>query len=143
MGSYLSGLQQGVKATGVLSCNTGAAPQTNAGPTLAMNDVSAGTLAALVYMQANVNTMTLEAQWQVSKNGTTWYDAKPTNNAATVVAVTGTGSPVSTTIAVSAPDAVYGFPFSRCSVISRVAAAVDANDQYSVEYEYLKRGYAV
>lgn len=143
MGSFLTGLQNGVLATGETALNTGSAPQTNAGPTLPMNDVTVGTLSALVYMQAKVNTMTLEAQWQVSKNGSTWYDVKPANNAATVVAVTGTGSNVSTTIAVSAPDGVYGYAYARCSVISRVAAAADANDEYSVEYNYLKRGYAL
>lgn len=143
MASFLSGLMQGVLATGETACSTDTAPQTNAGPTLAMNDVTVGTLSALVYMQAKVNGLTLEAQWQASKNGTTWYDVKPANNAATVVAVTGTGSNVNTTIIVSAPDGVYGYPYARCSVISRTQDAVDANDEYSVEYNYLKRGYAL
>lgn len=143
MASFLSGLITGANALGVTDLNTGSAPQTNAGATLAMNSVMVGTLSALVYMQAKVNTMTLEAQWQVSNDGTTWYDAKPANNAATVVAVTGTGSNVSTTIAVSAPDAVYGYAYSRCSVISRVASAADTNDEYNVSYNYLKRGYAL
>lgn len=143
MGSFLSGLMNGVLATGELAASTGTAPETNAGPSLAMNDVTVGSLSALVYMQAKVNLMTMEPQWQVSKDGTTWYDAKTSNNAAAVVAVTGTGSNVSTTIAVSAPDAVYGYAYSRLSVVSRLADAVDANDEYSIEYNYLKRGYAL
>lgn len=143
MGSFLSGLIAGARALGVTSLGTGTAPQTNAGNTLAMNEVTVGSLSALVYMQAKVNTMTLEPQWQVSADGSTWYNAKAPNNAAAVVAVTGTGSNVSTTISLSAPDAVYGWAYSRCSVVSRVADAVDSNDQYNVSYNYLRRGYAL
>ena len=135
MGSFLSGLITGARALGVTSLGTGTAPQTNAGNTLAMNEVTVGSLSALVYMQAKVNTMTLEPQWQVSADGSTWYNAKAPNNAAAVVAVTGTGSNVSTTI--------YGWAYSRCSVVSRVADAADSNDQYNVSYNYLRRGYAL
>lgn len=142
MSGFLKGLQTNVNALGVTSLSTSAAPQTNAGPTLAMNEVEPHTLSALVYMQAKVNTMTLEPQWQVSADGSTWYSAQSSNNAASVVAVTGTGSSVNTTISVSAPAAVYGWAYSRCSVVSRVANAVDSNDQYNVSYNYLKRGYA-
>lgn len=143
MASFSTGLITGALALGVTSLNTGTAPQTNAGPTLSMNAVAIGTLSALVLMQAKVSTMTLEPQWQVSNDGSTWYNAKVPNNAAAVVAVTGTGSSVSTTVSVAAPDSVYGFAYARCSVVSRVADAVDSNDQYNVSYNYLKRGYAV
>mgnify|MGYP003509215797 FL=1 len=143
MGSFLSGLITGARALGVPPLGTGPAPQTNAGNTLAMNEVTVGSLSALVYMQAKVNTMTLEPQWQVRADGSPWYNAKAPNNAAAVVAVTGTGSNVSTTISLSAPDAVYGWAYSRCSVVSRVADAVDSNDQYNVSYNYLRRGYAL
>lgn len=143
MGNFLSGLMTGVNALGVTDLNTGAAPQTNAGPTIAMNDVTVGTLSALFYAQAKVNTMTVEPQWQVSNDGTTWYSAQTSNNAASVVLVTGTGSNVSSTIVVSAPPAVYGYAYARCSAVSRVASAVDTNDRYNVSYNYLKRGYAL
>ncbi len=143
MGSFLSGLLTGTNALGVTALSTGTAPETNASPTLAMNDVTVGTLSALVAMSAKVNLMTLEPQWQVSNDGTTWYDAKTANNAASVVAATGTGSIVTATIVVSAPDAVYGYAYSRCSVVSRLADAVDSDDNYNVSYNYLKRGYAL
>lgn len=143
MASFLSGLITGANALGVTSLNTGAAPQTNAGPTLAMNEVAIGTLSAKFYAQAKVNTMTIEAQWQVSNDATTWYNAQSSNNAASVVVVTGTGSNVSDTVVVSAPPAVYGYAYARCSAVSRVASASDSNDQYNVSYNYLKRGYAL
>lgn len=142
MASFLTGLRNGVNALGVTSLNTGSAPQTNAGNTLAMNEIEVGTLSATVYMQAKVNNMTLEPQWQVSLDNSTWRNAKTSNNAASVVAVTGTGSNVSDTIVVSAPDCVYAFPYARCSVVSRAQAASDSNDQYNVSYNYIQRGYA-
>jgi hypothetical protein len=129
MASFHSGLITGANPLGVTSLSTGTAPETNAGPTLAMNDVTVGTLSALVYGQAKVNLMTLEPQWQVSADASTWYDAKTANNAASVV--------------MSAPDAVYGWAYARCSVVSRLADAVDGDDEYNVSYNYLKRGYAL
>lgn len=141
MASFLPGLRQDVNALGVTSLNTGAAPQTNAGPTLAMNEVERGTLSAKFYAQAKVNTMTVEPQWEVSADASTWYDAKSSNNAASVVVVTGTGAAVSDTVVVSAPDAVYAWPYARCSAVSRVANAVDGDDEYNVGYYYIQRGY--
>jgi len=143
MASFLSGLLTGAFPLAVTALSTGTAPETNAGPTCPMNDVTVGTLSALVLMSAKVNLMTLEPQWQVSNDGTTWYDAKTSNNAASVVAATGTGSIVAATVVVSAPDAVYAYAYSRCSVVSRLADAVDSDDNYSVSYNFLKRGYAL
>lgn len=141
MGSFLQGVFTGDLALGITSLNTGSAPQTNGGSAIKMNDVAPGTLSATVYMQAKVNTMTLEPQWQVSSDNSTWYDVKLPNGAASVVAVTGTGSNVSKTLVVEAPGAVHGWQYARCSVVSRVASASDSNDQYNVSYNYLKRGY--
>jgi hypothetical protein len=143
MASFHSGLITGANPLGVTPLSTGTAPETNAGPTLAMNDVTVGTLSALVYGQAKVNLMTLEPQWQVSADASTWYDAKTANNAASVVMTTGTGAAVPATVVVSAPDAVYGWAYARCSVVSRLADAVDGDDEYNVSYNYLKRGYAL
>ena len=50
-----------------------------------------GTLAALVIVDAETNTLTMSAYWQVSEDGSTWYDVSAAaNNPANVVLATGT-----------------------------------------------------
>ncbi len=143
MASFNHGLRANVLPLGVTTLNPATAPQTNGGNTVAIIDVEPGSLSMLFYAQAKVNLMTVEPQWQVSADGSTWYNAKVPNNAAAVVAVTGTGSAVSATIVVSAPDCVYGWAYARGAAVSRVADAVDGDDEYNISYNYLKRGYGV
>jgi hypothetical protein len=141
MAGFNTGLRANVLPLGVTSLNTGTAPQTNGGNTVNILEVEPGTLSMLFYAQAKVNLMTVEPQWQVSADGSTWYNAKAPNNAAAVVAVTGTGSAVPGTVVVSAPDCVYGWAYARGAAVSRVADAVDGDDEYNISYNYLMRGY--
>lgn len=142
MASFNTGIRTGAFPLATTSLNTGTAPQTNEGTTVPIVDVEVGTLSALVAVSAKVNTMTVEPQWRVSADGSTWYSVKASNNAAAVVMATGTGSAVTATLVISAPDGVYGWQYANCAVISRVAAAADSNDSYSVSYNYMKRGFA-
>jgi hypothetical protein len=119
----------GVATTGF----SGAAPQTVAGATIAVRDKI--NLSALIYAKATVNTLTLTAKWQVSLDGSTWRDVYGPNRATNVVIVTGTGSAVTDTIVVQAPEAVYGYPSVRCIVVSGVGSGSGAgSDEASITY---------
>jgi hypothetical protein len=119
---------------------TGASGSVIAGPTMIMGDVQPGTLMVLVYAQATTNTLTLTGKWQVSETGTaagTWYDAPLANNAANSIIVTGTGSAVSSTRFVEAPDSVYGWKFARYSLVTGGTTA-STGDEYSMSYQHLR-----
>lgn len=120
------------KSTTALS---GAAPQTGAGNTLSMvaARVAIGTLSATVTATAATSTLTITGKWQVSRNGSSWSDCFPQNNAAQVTITTGTASEV--TRVVEAPDGVYGFPFARYVITTGVASA-GAGDQYAIAYNF-------
>ena len=101
---------------------TGAAPQQVNGVTQTNTGVAAdcASLSAIVYCKATTNTLTLTVKWQVSSNGTTWYECYSQNNATLIDQVTGTGSAVTATRSISAPDAIYGMNYYRCVVVSGV-----------------------
>lgn len=138
MSNFLSGLISGALPVAVTAV-TGASGTTVGGNALPMNDVEIGSLSALTYLQATTSTLTLAPKWQVSADGSTWRDAKLPNNAANVVLVTGTGSAVAATVAVSAPDAVYGWAYARIALVTGGTTA-STGDEYSFSYNYLKRG---
>lgn len=132
-------IQPAQKPTGVLGL-TGAAPQTGTGLTQPMIDVEPATLSANVYAKATTSTLTLTAKWQVSDDGATWIDAYGSNRAANVAIVTGTGSAVTDTIAVTAPEAVYGHRYSRLLVVSGVGVGGGAGvDEFSISYNFTLR----
>jgi hypothetical protein len=134
LNSYLKTNVQGTGTTAL----SGAAPQTGAGNELSMvaKRVALGSLSALVYAQATTNTLTITGKWQVRANASgTWRDCFPSNNAAQVTIVTGTGSAVNSTRCVEAPDGVYGWPFVRYVVTTGVASA-GAGDEFSIAYNY-------
>jgi len=88
-------------------------------------------LSALCTLLAETNTITMEAQWQVSNDGSTWVNIQQPNNAAMVVFGTGTaGADVAVTRVVSAPDTVYGWRYARIGVVNRVATGA-AGDTYA------------
>lgn len=125
---------------------SGAAPQTVTGNAIAMMSpdgngslaVVPGSLSAKVVANINENTLTLTGKWQVSSDGSTWYNcANAPQNPAAVALVTGTGSPVVTTICVPAPDVVYGWAKSRFVLTSGVAAGGGAGvDEASISYNF-------
>jgi hypothetical protein len=94
-------------------------------------------LGALVTVDAETNTLTFTAKWQVSNDGTTWVDvANGSQNAAGVALATGTAgadAPVSRMI--SAPDGVFGWRKARLALVTGVATGAAA-DTYSIGYCY-------
>lgn len=123
------GLNERIKPTqqalGVTAVS-GAAPQTVTGNTVIMNKVETGSLSATVYTLATTNTLTLTAKWQVSDDGSTW-----------VAQVTGTGSAVSATRVIPAPDSVYGKRRARCVVVSGTGSGGGAGqDEANISYNY-------
>lgn len=108
------------------------------GPTIDLRLVKGG-LSALVALDAETNTITLEAFWQVSPDGTNWYDVAPYNNAAFVVWATGTaGADATVTKVLPAPDCVYdGVRCARVVVRNLVADGLIA-DTYRVGYNFQK-----
>lgn len=116
---------------------TGAAPQTGVGLAVSAAFAQTGSLSARVAVTATVNTLTLTGKWQVCDDGTNWYDCFPSNNAAQVTIVTGTGSPVSSTRRVDAPSAVYGHRSARYVITSGVGVAAGAgSEDYAIGYDY-------
>lgn len=98
-----------------------------------------GTLAALVIVDAETNTLTMAANWQVSEDGSTWYDvAGAANNPANVVLATGTaGADASVTKVLDAPASVYAWSFARLVVVNGVATGATV-DTYSIQYKYVR-----
>ena len=119
---------------GAVTGFTGAAPQTVAGATIATGDYDK--LSALHYGKATTSTLTVTGNWQVTRDGgSTWYDVYGPNSAALVAQVTGTGSAVTATRVIDAPEAVYGWPNARFVSKSGVGVGGGAGvDEASIAY---------
>lgn len=107
-----------------------------AGSAVFIGKIMHGSLSALVNVDAETNTLTMTAKWQVSNDNSTWVDIVAPNNAANVALATGTGSAdAAVTKAISAPDAAYGWQYARLAIVSGVATGA-ATDTYSMSYCY-------
>lgn len=122
----------------VTAFTAGAAPKTLAGATLRTQEIEPATLTALVVPNAKTNTLTIAGKWQVSDDNSTWVDVIPVNNAATVVLVTGTGSDVTVTRCVEAPNGLNGFSFVRFALVTGTAVADGTDDKGTISYRYQK-----
>ena len=95
--------------------------------------VRAGTLVAL---DAETDTICLEAIWQVSNDNVTFYEVVAPTNAPPFSVATGTaGADATVTVALQAPDAVYGALYARVAVRNRFAIGT-VNDTYVVGYNF-------
>ena len=123
--------------TGVLT--SVAAGTFTPGATVANSQVRPGTLTAQFVVDAETDTLTIEAAWQVSQDGSTWVDLAYTpNNAAAVVLATGTaGADASVTKVVPAPQGASGWRFVRAGVVNKVAEGT-VNDTYAISYGYIR-----
>lgn len=94
-------------------------------------------LSALLVVDAETNTLTMTAKWQVSNDSSTWVDlANGSQNAAGVALATGTGgADAAVTRSIPAPDAVYGYQWARCSIVIGVTTGT-TSDTYSIGYCY-------
>lgn len=139
--SFNSRRKGNVLPTGVTAF-TGAAPQTVTGGVIVMAKPNfsprPGSLAAHVYALATTSTLTITGKWQVSEDNSTWVDAYRDGRPANVIIVTGTGSAVTDTIRVAAPDSVYSASYARFRLTSGVGVGGGlAVDEASCAYFYL------
>ncbi len=135
--SYIEFLQNNQQSTSLTtSVAASSAGDVIAGPTLLMSKVEKGTLSARCTFLAQSTSLTLAALWQVSQDGTTWYQARGLSNATPVAVATGTaGADVAVTRIVDAPNACYAFRYARCSVLTGGASGA-SGDQATVAYDY-------
>ncbi len=137
--SHLNGLIKSVQKAIAVAGFTGAAPQTVNGTGISMvaERVAIGSMSANVYALATTNLLTITAKWQVSDDGVTYRDCKPSNGATNVALVTGTGSAVTDTVCLAAPDCVYGKKYARVQLVSGVGSGGGAaSDEGSVSYNW-------
>lgn len=115
-----------------------AAGTVTAGGAVANAQVRPGTLGATFVVDAETDTLTIEAAWQVSDDSSTWVDAGfSANNPAAVVLATGTaGADAPVTKWLPAPAGVAGSRFVRAAVINKVATGA-ATDTYAITYKYI------
>lgn len=102
---------------------SGAAPQTTTTKVFDCKGAAEGTLSCYVRWKITTNTLTYTLKWQVSVDGTTWDDVRPSNNAAVVTLATGTGGAVTAAVVLDAPASVYGYNNVRCIITTGVASA--------------------
>jgi hypothetical protein len=133
-------LKNGQLASGTTVLTSVAAGTITAGASyLQMQNVVPGTLSALVTVDAETDTITLSAVWQVSNDASTWYRCNNSNSAATVVLMTGTaGADTAVTRVIDANPAVYGWRYARIGILNLEANGLIA-DTFATSYSYLAR----
>lgn len=95
-----------------------------------------GSISALFTVDAETNTLTIEGGWQVSNDGSTWFDIADQNNAARVVLATGTaGADAAVSKVLVAPMAVHGWRYCRPVVVNRVATG-NTVDTWAIELHH-------
>ncbi len=97
-----------------------------------------GTLSALVVLDAETTSLAVAAYWQVSDDGSTYYDvAGLPNNAANVALATGTaGADASVTRVLPAPLCVHAWKYARLAFVNTGATGT-TNDTFSVKYKFV------
>jgi len=108
-----------------------------AGAAIKTQVVYPGTLSALYVVDAETNTLTITAVWQVSDDASTWYDLATSNNAANVALATGTsGADPVVSRAIPCPAEAYGWRNVRA--VARVGVTTGtSSDLYTITYRYL------
>lgn len=100
--------------------------------------IEPGTLSALVVANITASSLTMTGKWQVSADGSTWYNcANAPQNPAAVTILTGTGTIATTSVVVPAPDAVYGWSKARFALTTAGASGGGAGiDEVAISYNY-------
>jgi len=127
---------KGAAATGNL--DSIAAGGSVGGTVYPTNEIAVDTLSCEFTVKADTNTLTISAHWQVSHDNSTWVDIKPSNGAAYVALVTGTGmagTPV--TVTLQGPSGALGWEYVRPAVKVGVTTGT-TNDTYSMQVCYRK-----
>jgi len=104
------------------------------GATLALDRVGNGGLSVLAVSAITTASVVATFKPQVSLDGTTWYDVKLPNNASNVSTAAGTGSAVTTRLALAIPEGgLFGWAYFRCNATLSGAATAGA-DTTQVSY---------
>jgi hypothetical protein len=129
----------GRKFINALAAATSANGTVRNGTAIALDGVQPVTLS--VACTAAITTSSVVATFtpQVSMDGTTWFDIKLPNNASNVTTAAGTGSPVTTTVALIIPDSIHGWMQFRVNALLS-GASTGAADQTTVTYRYVQPG---
>lgn len=132
-----SDLRQGVVGVAfATNFPAGAAPQVLNGASVRMARVEPETLSAHVRVTAQTTDITMYAQWQVSMNGTNWYNAKGSTNSANVVLATGTaGADTAVDVVLSAPESCTAWRYARVQLYTGAASAT-TGDLGGIQYYY-------
>ena len=107
------------------------------GTALAMNTVEPGTLSALCVGSIETSSVVATYKWQVSQDGSTFYDLKSQNNAANVATAAGTGSAVAHSFVLDCPKSASGWRYVRL-VATLSGASTAAADVTAGTYTYLQ-----
>lgn len=117
--------------------DTDAAGTVNPGTAIRTAEAEKGSISALFTVDAETNTLTIAAGWQVSDDNSTYYNCADIDNAADTVLATGTaGADAAVTKVIGPPDWVYGWKYVRPVCISGVAQG-NAVDTYSMTNFYV------
>ncbi len=99
-------------------------------------DRRVGDLSARVVATLTVTSATLKATWQGSNDNSTFDDlAHSPENPATVAFLTGTVS-ATATLAIGAPQGIYGYKYARLSVLLTSTTAGSTNDALVIGLNY-------
>ena len=145
-GYFKQNMLRSPTTAGTYTAISGSAPQTVTGNALSLPNPLAGsghaiapdTLSALVVANITANSMTITGKWQVSADGSTWYNcANAPQNPAAVTILTGTGTIATTSVVIPAPDAVYGWSKVRFVLTTAAASGGGAGvDEAAISYNY-------
>jgi hypothetical protein len=116
---------------------TAAAPQYLYGDAVQTRLCALGSLSAIISATASSSTLSITANWQVSQDGSTYYNVVPVNSATNVAMILGTGTSATTTNVIPATD-VYGYKYARLRATSSGATANGTVDGVTVSYRYVK-----
>jgi hypothetical protein len=113
------------------------------GKTIDMQFVTASTLSAYFLVEAETDTLEIEALWEVSHTGKPgeWREllpfGVPVGDAAVLAIGTGGDDPVVEAV-FQAPSAVYGYKYVRASLRNQVATGA-AVDTWLISYSFLRK----
>lgn len=113
------------------------APQYLYGATVNTQRVAIGTLSALVSATASTSSLAITANWQVSDDASTWYDAATMNSAANVALITGNGTGATVNRVLDTPK-LFGWKYARVKCANSGANGDAANDGVTISYRYIK-----
>ncbi len=131
-----SRIKNGVSKAAATTPITGA-NQTVAGAVVLPQNCSIDSLGCTIEYLVTVNTLTMTAEWQFSDDGTNFYPVRGSNGAANVAFATGTGSLVTSQVALSALGVLYGKRYARVVVKTAGASAGGAgSEEVRISYSY-------